>query len=141
MIFSEVLANLAFMFTDEGEFVSDPDDQWLETTIDYNGPNTGTLILNCEREFSNTLATNLLGLDPEEQTEDRHALDATKEFMNIVCGQFVTAAYGSEDVYDLSIPEINTLEEAPDFSTNAEDETSILSVDGKPIQLIHISQG
>lgn len=138
-IFSEVLANLAFMFTDEGDFVFSPDDQWLETVIAYNGPKTGTLKLNCAREFSNTLAANLLGLNPEEQTEDQHAHDATKEFMNIVCGQFVTAAFGSEDVFDLTIPEIETLQEAPDFSQNGDDEVSILSVDGKPIRLIHMA--
>lgn len=139
-IFSEVLANLAFMFTDEGEIKPGPDDQWLETVISYNGPNVGTLKLFCTREFSWALARNLLGLGPEEQTENQHADDATKEFMNIVCGQFVTAAFGSEDVYDLTIPEIETLQDEPDFSQNGNDDASILSVDGKLIQLLHIPQ-
>lgn len=139
-IFSEVLANLAFMFTDEGEILPNPEDQWLETVIGYNGPTTGTLKLYCPRDFSNTLASNLLGLDPEDHIEDQHAFDATKEFMNVVCGQFVTAAYGREDVYDLTIPEINTLPQAPDFSQKEDPETAILSVDGKPIQIIHVLQ-
>ena len=79
-VFSEVLANLAFMFTDEAPPEPPPGDVWLETTIAYSGPAAGTLRLWCTRGFSTRLAANLLGTDPdtEQSTED-----AVKEFMNI----------------------------------------------------------
>jgi len=137
-IFSEVLADLAFMFTD-----AEPGDmplgkRWLETTIGYSGPTTGVLRLRCTREFSIQLAANLLGLDPDDIDTKRSAQDAVKEFMNIVCGQFITAAYGTEEVFDLTIPQVVELPEMPDLEAGGGIEESILSADGQFVQLAHL---
>gem|GEM_PF-6175632 len=43
-IFSEVLANLAFMFSeDEEDIIPSAGDVWLETEIGYRGPQRGAL--------------------------------------------------------------------------------------------------
>ena len=154
-IFSEVLANLAFMFTDED--LADPPacDEWLETTIAYSGPVTGALKLRCSRDFSTRLAANLLGLDPDDPDTEQSASDAVKEFMNIVCGQFITAAYGTEEVFNLTIPKIVELPDTSDL-TPCEGaiappqgvdaplqgvETSVVSIDGQLVQLTHLPDG
>ncbi len=136
-IFSEVLANLAFMFTDEDLYDENGDTQWLETSIGYRGDHNGKLRFRCTREFTELLATNLLGTEPGEQTTTAQQDDAAKEFMNIVCGQLVTAIHGTEEVYNLTIPEIENLDERPDLSMDDGDYASTIAVEGHCVQLLY----
>ncbi len=136
-IFSDVLANLAFMFTDDDVQLGTPGDQWLETRISYMGPHKGTLVFRCSRSFAVLLAANLLGLDPEDEHAEDSAPDAAREFTHIVCGQLVTTLHGSDDIYNLTIPEVSELLETPDLSDSGGDEESVLSVEGHRIQLIY----
>ena len=136
-VFSDVLGNLAFMFSDGDQADPSSAATWLETTIGYHGPSSGTLRLQCTSEFGVLLAANLLGIDPEDDDAESKAQDAVKEFMNIVCGQFVTAAHGTNDVFDLTIPATRTLEQMPD-SLNCDDEwSSTLTVEGHCVQLTY----
>lgn len=134
--FSEVLANLAFLFTDVQEAEADSDDQWLETTIGYNGPQEGMLRLLCTRTFSIHLAENLLGTDREDPDLTTKADDAVKELMNIVCGQFITAAHGTSEVFNLTIPRIRLLPDGPPVGENRDAGVSTFTVEG---QLLHLS--
>lgn len=136
-IFSDVLANLAFMFTDDEPTDSPIGETWLETTIAYYGPATGTLRFRCTRSFTVLLAANLLGIDVDDDGAARQGDDAVKEFMNIVCGQFVTARYGCSDVYNLSIPRIIPMDQTPDFGEDDGTNSSTLSVDNHTVQLIY----
>jgi chemotaxis protein CheY-P-specific phosphatase CheC len=139
-IFSEVLQNLAFMFHDEDEAEIAPGEVWLETVIRYRGPQDGTLRLRCTRDFAVLLAANLLGTDPESADSLGRAGDAVKEFMNILCGQYVTARHGVEDVFDLTIPEIEELTETPDFTPGPEEEAAGVSVQGHRVQVLYRPQ-
>ncbi len=135
--FSEVLANLAFMFRDDGPVEADPTDTWLETTIGYRGPESGALRLWCSRRFSTLLAANLLGVDPEDEDATSKKEDAVKEFMNIVCGQLVTAMHGVTAVFDLSIPQTMELEDSPPLH-ESDVQATTLSVEGHPIRLAYV---
>ena len=137
-IFSEVLADLAFMFTEQEPSEVVPGEGWLETTIGYSGTSTGVLRLRCAHEFSIQLAANLLGLDPDDAEIEHGAHDAVKEFMNIVCGQFTTAAYGIDDVFNLTIPQVVELSESPELQNGDEADASLLFVDGQFVQLAHL---
>lgn len=137
-IFSEVLADLAFMFTDEEPGDMTPGDRWLETTMGYRGRHTGVLRLRCTREFSMKLAANLLGLDTDDADTEHSAHDAVKELMNIVCGQFITAAFGTQELFNLTIPQVVELPEAPDLSAGDGTEESVLSANGQFVQLTHL---
>ncbi len=134
-IFSDVLANLAFMFIDESQ-AEPPPGPWLETSIQYQGAVRGRLSLCCPREFSETLAANLLGVDSMELEGAGPAEDAIRELLNVVCGQFVTARYGTETVFHLSIPEVRPLGDGPPGLT-ADGEQCELSVEGQPVRLAH----
>lgn len=138
-VLSEVLADLAFMFTDEREFDPPVGERWLETTISYKGPEAGSLRMTCTEPFAAQLATNLLGLESGEETSEQESNDAVKEFMNVVCGQYVTAAYGTEDVFNLTIPEVQELATTPEFGDceEAAGEVALLSVEGRWMQLLH----
>ncbi len=139
-IFSEVLQNLAFMFHDEEDAEIPPGEVWLETVIRYRGPQEGTLRLRCTRDFAVLLAANLLGTDPESADAPGRASDAIKEFMNILCGQYVTARHGVEDVFDLTIPEIEELTETPEFTPASNEEAATFSVQGHRVQVLYRPQ-
>ncbi len=136
-VLSDVLADLAFMFTDGEEFSEQSGESWIETSIGYKGSVGGELRLVCTRTFANQLAENLLGVDPGDGISEQESSDAVREFMNVVCGQFVTAAHGVVDVFNLTIPTVTELEEQP-FVEDCGDEVTQLSVDGQWLQLRHL---
>lgn len=134
-IFSEVLADLAFMFDEDADVGAAAASAWLETTISYHGPCQGTLRLRCSRDFCALLAANLLGVEPDDQDAGAQAEDAVKEFMNIVCGQLVTALHGAESAFNLTIPEIHRLPETPAWGNPGQGEVATLAVEGHRLQL------
>ncbi len=136
-IFSEVLANLAFMFTEDEPADPEVGDLWYETVIAYEGPRRGTLRLRCSAAFTVKLAANLLGVEQDEAEAERQAEDSVKEFMNILCGQFVTAVHGTADVYNLTIPQMLPMAEMPDLNLPDTLERATLSVDGHRLQLVY----
>ena len=137
-VLSEVLANLAFMFTDDESAEPSPDDRWLETTISYRGPAKGTFRFRCPKNFSQLLAANLLGVDPQDEDAESKGEDAVKEFMNILCGQLVTSLHGTDDVFDLSIPQSNEVPKTPDLSVEDGPELATLSVEGYRVELAYL---
>ncbi len=139
-VLSEVLADLAFMFTDDGEFDPPVGERWLDTSISYQGSESGSLRLTCTNTFAAHLTANLLGMESGEETTEQESHDAVKEFMNIVCGQYVTAAFGTEDVFNLSIPEVLELPDTPELEDSEEEspDVALLSVEGQWMQLLHI---
>ncbi len=135
-VLSDVLANLAFMFSDGDEFREQPEESWIETSVGYKGSVEGDLRLVCTRTFAGQLAENLLGLDSGNSVSEQESNDAVCEFMNVVCGQFVTAAHGVVAVFNLTIPTVTELGEQPYVEENG-DEVTQMSVDGQWLQLRH----
>ncbi len=138
-IFSETLANLAFMFTDDDIPFDPADEAWFETSIRYNGPRAGELRLLCDRAFMTSLAGNLLGIEPDDPEADVKGVDAVKELMNILCGQLVTDFHGSDAVFNLSIPECTQLDDPPDLAQPDTVDAFTLSVGGSRTRLAHIT--
>ncbi len=135
--FSNVLSDMAFMFISDPDETSPAPNYTLETRISYRGPHTGTIHLRCDGRFAAALAGNLLGLDAMDNEADQQRLDALKELMNVVCGNLVTALYGTDGLYDLTIPEVvPLLLDAPLESPKA-DEIHTLVVDDHVIELAH----
>lgn len=137
-IVSDVLANLAFLFTDgddaNGAGTLETERVW-HTRVSYYGPCAGTLCLTSPQAFAELLATNLLGLDRDDPDLPARAEDAVKEFMNILCGQFITTVHGSEDVFNLSIPSVEHDGSGP-LNTERGVATEVLCVEGIPLRLI-----
>ncbi len=136
-VFSDVLSDLAFMFTDDEPAEPSPGSLWLEGTIRYQGPVSGELRVLCPMEFTRLLAANLLGIDADDAEAEARSPDALREFLNVLCGQFVTAAYGHDKVFDLSIPQARVLSETPTELGRDDDDARVFNVEGHCVQLIH----
>ncbi len=136
-IVADVLGDMAFLVSDDEPAEVPPGSVWLECTITYRGPMSGTLRCWCTRDFAHQLAANLLGLDPDDDEAVAGTTDALCEFMNVTCGQLVTALHGTEPVFDLSIPTVTECSEAPRFDENDHDVACELSVSGEPFYCVY----
>ena len=72
------------------------------SSIRFSGPNNGIYRVCCQADFMNALAQNLLGELDDVSLSDQE--DALKEMANVVCGNLLTALYGSDKTFDLSQP-------------------------------------
>ncbi len=131
-IIGDVLGDLAFLISDDERPQPVPGAVWMECRISYSGPVSGTLRCWCTRDFAVQLAANLLGLSPDDEEVLSGVGDALREFMNIVCGQFVTACHGMDSVFNLSLPTAAECAETPQFDFDDNDVTCELSVSGEP---------
>jgi len=137
LIVSDVLGDLAFLVGDDESPDVPKDAAWLECRISYQGPFNGTLRCWCTRNFALQLAANLLGLSLEDDEANEGMGDAVCEFMNVVCGQFVTAWYGTDPVFNLSIPSVVECPAAPRLDLGANAGVCALSVSGEPFYCVY----
>ena len=105
---SDVLEQQAFMFSDPCDKAElHPDSEsYYHATLVFEGAVQGTLELAISIELSQELAANILGIEPDDTDIAEAAPDALKELLNVICGQFLTASYGSGSVFRLSIPDL-----------------------------------
>ena len=100
-------------------FVEDPEDDMVFTTgsefvqvnMGFSGPFKGDLSIAVPVDMCPELASNVLGLDPDDELVTRSPYDALKELLNIICGNVLTTLAGEEPVFDLTIPEVTMLDE------------------------------
>lgn len=106
-IFAEVLERQAFLFADpaDPEDVPTPAEECLSVRMAFRGHAAGRLAIFVPRSLGVELAANVLGTDADDPLADEKALDACKELLNVVCGNVLTAIWGTSPVFDLSIPE------------------------------------
>ena len=74
-------------------------------SIQWFGPQNGKLILLVDRNLLNELASNMLGATDEAEFTAEQSVDALKEVLNMICGNFLTSCYGEQSVFDLTPPE------------------------------------
>ncbi len=105
-VFCDVLINYGFMFGDPApkDELLTSDTDYLRTTVSFAGHRTGVIGISTPADLGAQLAANVLGLEPDDDDSIESALDAVKELVNIVCGQFLTSAFGDEPIFDLLPP-------------------------------------
>ncbi|MBN1592581.1 MAG: chemotaxis protein CheX [Candidatus Coatesbacteria bacterium] len=113
-VFCQVLEQVAFAF---GELVPKSDlppinhADYLLCRIGFEGPFSGEIEIATPSEYCRDLAANTLGVEPEEATSEM-AADALKEIANVTCGQWLTAIAGEQPIFDLTVPEIEYMDQA-----------------------------
>lgn len=132
-VLADVLGDLAFMVADDQPADFATGTVWFEGEVRYGGPARGRLRLWCTREFATRLAANLLGIEPEEGNARVGAEDAVREFMNVLCGQLVTAWYGREAVIHLGIPAAGECMQRPAQPDPDAYDRCLVSIDGEPL--------
>jgi CheY-specific phosphatase CheX len=76
-------------------------------TIQWFGPCVGRLILLTDSRILEELTANMLGVSQDSgNLTPEKCLDAIKEILNMICGNFLTHYYGNSLTFDLSPPRI-----------------------------------
>ncbi|MCG3137443.1 MAG: hypothetical protein HJJLKODD_01288 [Phycisphaerae bacterium] len=135
-VLSDVLANLAFMLTDDLAMECVQCAPWIEVRIEMHGRHHVELRLRCCREFSTILAGNLLGLEGSGVISIEQSNDATKELMNIICGQLATTLYGTQDIYNLTIPEVYEYEDPATATVPSKTVVAAICTQGFKVELL-----
>jgi len=133
---SETLANLAYMFVDEAPPGEWPPEGWLEARISYSGAASGELRLRCTHGLALKLSANLLGIEPDETAAALGTEDAVREFANVLGGQLVTSLYNTQDVFNLSVPDLQRPQHPEPLPPGAE--VVRVQVEGSPVELSHL---
>jgi len=135
-----VLEGGAFLFVDEIalEATPSPGSNWeqLGVSIDYEGPHLGEIRFWVPKSLANSVAVNMLGLSEDTVVSEQQELDAIKEMLNMIAGNFLTDAFGVEDVYHLGIP-FSLLPQDIEVSTNSPDHLWVSAEDHPVLVSIH----
>jgi len=103
-----VLEKQAFMFGERSpkdELITEAE-TFCHASMEFSGPVCGTVGIEAPVEVCAELAANILGVEMDESLSPEDAGDALQELLNVICGQSLTALYGDEPVFDLSIPRL-----------------------------------
>ena len=106
----KAFSELAFMIPDETETKSIYETQWeYICKVDFTGPFQGQLIAGIDAKLVEPLVENMIGVEPGEALpEGVCQLDAFKELINVVCGNFLPLIAGDQVVFDISAPVLLT---------------------------------
>jgi hypothetical protein len=105
---TRVLEAAAFIFTDR---MGDGDKPALDTwqaegvSLRFSGKPSGIVHMWVSNGFARCVAANMLGIDQESGAAQEKGLDALKEMLNMIVGNFLTAAFGEALVFELGLPE------------------------------------
>lgn len=133
--FTDVLEKMAFMFVEIADTDEMPDecDDHLQATMSFKGAAQGTVEILFPRELTIELSANVLGIEEDDDDIDQLAYDTLKELLNVACGNILTAHYGIDPVFDLTVPEVKPLK-PKDWEVYLNDEDNLLLlVDDSPV--------
>jgi CheY-specific phosphatase CheX len=78
----------------------------IHAHITFSGHGSGELGMLMDPDFAAILASRVLGVDAAEPLFQETVLDAVKELLNVICGQFLTFRFGEEPVFSLGVPRV-----------------------------------
>lgn len=105
-------------------------ENFLVSMVQFKGIVKGQYNILCQKEFASILAKNVLGLDEEPAEQDQQ--DALREMANVLCGNMLTECYGTEAIFDLTPPQITTLN-SEDVSKYFDERTVCCMADDTPV--------
>ncbi len=110
----EVLEKQAFLFAEEIEpgDVPPQSGKMLSARITFAGTFSGTISLYVTEAMCCEIAANFLGVDADAPGISGKAPDALKEILNVISGNFLTAAAGDGPVFDLTVPQSTDMDNA-----------------------------
>jgi len=112
-VLEESLENLAFMFAEsiDTNEVAMTDTECTKVSMKFTGDlYNGSLIMIVPSNIASELAANILGIDDSSDDAMDLGDDSLKEVLNVICGRVLTEISGTEPLFDLSIPELETIQ-------------------------------
>ena len=108
-VMAEVLETMAFMFADPCQNMELPEEipDAIKASMEFCGEEGfGSISLTVPALMCMELASNILGMEPDDPNSQNKAEDALKELLNVITGRLATGIFGSKPVFTLSVPEV-----------------------------------
>ncbi len=133
-VFSSIFEDFAFMFVEKASNLeAETAGECLKASIEFTGSSKkGYLEVIAPADFCDETAENILGTDIEELPEGAGE-NALKEIVNICCGYFLAEKFGTEEIFDLSIPETSRVAEQDWVKIINKQRHTLFCVDESPI--------
>ena len=136
-VISRILEDAAFVFTDaiSGEDIPVPG-EWEASGVglDFSGEQCGQMRMWASDGFAACVAANMLGVPEDDPAASEKGLDALKESLNIIVGNYLTSFYGDEPIFDLGLP---APIESDALNSDMENSEAVwLSADDHPIMFL-----
>lgn len=136
-VISRILEDAAFVFTDAilEDDIPAPD-TWEASGVglDFSGEQCGQMRMWASDGFAACVAANMLGIPEDDSAAAEKGIDALKESLNIIVGNYLTSFYGEEPIFDLGLPTPLDKEQLNDDMRNGE--AVWLSADDHPIMFV-----
>ncbi|MCK5520813.1 MAG: chemotaxis protein CheX [Candidatus Marinimicrobia bacterium] len=102
-----VFEQMAFMFGDpiDCSDCEPPSDNILKVSMSFSGDKEGYIELLIVENMCPVIASNVLGVSPDDEKANIYGIDSVKEMLNVICGQALTELEGEEPVFNLSVPQ------------------------------------
>lgn len=138
----KVLEDWAMMLVDpiEGDSTEElfSDNSLMESSVSFHGAQSGRVLIVAPKTFLSQLSDNLLGDDDRESLGCSAEEDGFKEMANVLAGNLLTEAFGDTVVFDLTSPEVSSIDK-PSFSELSKDnDTVFFLADELPISVTFI---
>ncbi len=124
---SDRIAELTILALERTAFIMAEPAQESETTeptraasIRYHGPDAGTVTVQTTDEFLCSLASGLLGAEPDSVDVEIEGADALRELANVLGGSVITELGGKDCTYSLGLPSTIPPEDKSESSTQAQ---------------------
>ncbi len=133
-VFSSVFEGFAFMFVeDEPDGVPREPGDCVQAEIAFeSASDRGTMEVVAPLDFCSELAENILGAE-EGELPEQAGENALKEVLNVSCGYFLAEKFGTQAVFDLSIPETSGVSETKWQQLLEQDQHTAFLVDESPL--------
>lgn len=107
-----VLEQMAFVSVerDQDFMESGVPEESLLAEMSFSGKYSGSVRLAAPLELCREIAVNMLGTESEDLSAAM-LRDALREVLNMSCGQFLTESYGTDLVFNLTVPDVTGLDE------------------------------
>lgn len=79
-------------------------DPLLHAHIGFTGEHTGEIGLLLDPALASLLAQRILDVESPDLLLEDMIEDAVNEVLNVICGQFLTSAFGETPVFSLTVP-------------------------------------
>lgn len=111
-VFSTIFEDFAFMFVEEPfDLENESPGECIRAEINFESKNQkGYLEVVAPLKLCNETAENILGTNIEELPANAGE-NALKELLNISCGYFLAEKFGTDEIFNLSIPKTNQVSE------------------------------
>jgi CheY-specific phosphatase CheX len=136
--FCSVLERMAFMFAEPMHTPSEPEpcsDSCTIVSMRFSGVLTGSLELALPQKVCTEIAANMLGEEPQDADAQDKQMDATRELLNVTCGQVLTDLAGERPMFELTVPESAPLSPERRTVLLGDQNSIVFSIDGNLVLL------